>query len=425
MKKGVLSVITAVVMLCSCGADSGKTADKVSRRTANAAPQLIEGTIIDNADTSSVSEKKTTTATSAVESTVPEAQDEDFPELSFMANFYLADRDEGYLEAFKAIQRGLFNHDDEIKLPKGVVSKKERSDFFVFCTKSYYWTDNTGDSFSSYSEDDYVTSLLVEYSNSAQDELEMYNKVRERAQEIAEQACSNSDSDFEKLCYIHDTIVADCEYSYEGENVHGAYGALVDRKAVCEGYAKAFALICDMADIPCLYVSGNADNGEGSEGHAWNKVKLDGKWYNVDCTWDDPLGNDGSKIEHEYLLLSDEQISVTHSPESNTFMPAPQATDSKGDWFYRMGKVITADDDIYEILDTFISQIEPETSDTIEFKCESDEVYNKVCNEWFDNDNGEHGVFTVMRKYAVSSGSLRYSKIVEPEHRYISLTINS
>lgn len=75
---------------------------------------------------------------------------------------------------------------------------------------------------------------------------------------------------------------------------------LPDYQPVCEGYAKALQLLCHEAGIICVQQSGIANGG----GHMWAVVKLDGKWYFCDPTWDDP-GTDGSSWEYsirEYLL---------------------------------------------------------------------------------------------------------------------------
>lgn len=74
-----------------------------------------------------------------------------------------------------------------------------------------------------------------------------------------------------------------CTYGEDGSAPHTAYGALIEGKAVCDGYAEAFLLLCNAADIPCLLVSGTA---EGIP-HAWNLVFADGHWYHTDCTWSD------------------------------------------------------------------------------------------------------------------------------------------
>lgn len=120
-------------------------------------------------------------------------------------------------------------------------------------------------------------------------------------------------SDYEKLKTIHDAIVNGCAYSLEAKasparypDAYEAYGALVDGSAVCEGYAKAFKLLCDRLDIPCVLVGGNA----GGENHMWNYVRLDGAYYLVDATFDDPVG--GSPTSDYFLKGSDSTSS--HRP---------------------------------------------------------------------------------------------------------------
>ena len=112
---------------------------------------------------------------------------------------------------------------------------------------------------------------------------------------------------------IHDTIVNGTQYPANPDkathNQHQAVGALVEGKAVCDGYAKAFKYACDQKGIPCLIVVGNATNNVGDKGtHAWNYVQMeDGKWYQVDTDWDDPQtkgGNSKSVLKHDYFLTA-------------------------------------------------------------------------------------------------------------------------
>lgn len=94
---------------------------------------------------------------------------------------------------------------------------------------------------------------------------------------------------------LHDLLVQGCTYdSVAADNVksspaYSAYGALVNGKAVCQGYAQALKLLMSSAGIPSLYVSGEAANEEGSAPHAWNMAQVGGHWYYVDATFDDPV----------------------------------------------------------------------------------------------------------------------------------------
>lgn len=75
-----------------------------------------------------------------------------------------------------------------------------------------------------------------------------------------------------------------------------SFGALVQGVTVCAGYSKAFKLLCDACDIPCVLVEGTSMG----EQHMWNYVQVDGKWYGVDCTWDD--ADEDTDYTYEYFL---------------------------------------------------------------------------------------------------------------------------
>ena len=125
----------------------------------------------------------------------------------------------------------------------------------------------------------------------------------------------NGKSDYEKALYVHDALVNSLKYD-SSINSHNIYGALVEKTAVCEGYAKAFKYILDDLNIECILVSGTATNSSGkTESHMWNYIKLDGKWYGVDVTWDDPIvvGNiKNSIIRHDYFCKGSNIFNDSH-----------------------------------------------------------------------------------------------------------------
>ncbi|MBQ7408568.1 MAG: hypothetical protein IJW13_04765 [Clostridia bacterium] len=77
--------------------------------------------------------------------------------------------------------------------------------------------------------------------------------------------------------------------------MQSAYGALIDNKCVCQGYAEAYKRILDFAGIKCEVISGKIKGH--TEYHAWNMVYLEGEWHHVDVTWDS-LGDGQSSLEH-------------------------------------------------------------------------------------------------------------------------------
>ncbi len=109
---------------------------------------------------------------------------------------------------------------------------------------------------------------------------------------------------------IHDKLADEVVY-VDAAFAHEPYGALIEKQAVCEGYAEAFILICRKYGIPCVGVLGTSVNSSGNtDWHKWNLVQMeDEKWYAVDVTWDDtPF-----KIYYDYFLVGSDSIDKNYS----------------------------------------------------------------------------------------------------------------
>ena len=107
------------------------------------------------------------------------------------------------------------------------------------------------------------------------------------------------DTDYDRLKYVHDWLTHNNRYYYEFDeeivtdnytaaNQSALSALLPDLSPVCAGYAEAFKVLCDGLGIPCVLVNGWVLSGDSWGLHEWNYVKLNGKWYAVDVTWDDP-----------------------------------------------------------------------------------------------------------------------------------------
>lgn len=152
---------------------------------------------------------------------------------------------------------------------------------------------------------------------------EMNAELQKAADDIINKIPDNS-SDYEKALFVHDSIIDSTVYDLAGRDsdINGswgtAYGCLVENKAICQGYACAYKLIMDKLGIECGIVSGYGKNAR----HAWNYIRLGGRYYWVDLTWDDPLTDDGTQmINHKYCFLDDRFLN-DHTPgEGNLFIP--------------------------------------------------------------------------------------------------------
>lgn len=125
-------------------------------------------------------------------------------------------------------------------------------------------------------------------------------------------------SDYEKVVEANAWMIRNIKYDLVSYYNHSTTWAMCEPEyvletglAVCQGYAETFARIMSYYGIPCMITTSLLMN------HAWNVVQIDGHWYHVDVTWNDPLSRDANggvtntntKVWTSYLLLSDSEIS--------------------------------------------------------------------------------------------------------------------
>lgn len=176
----------------------------------------------------------------------------------------------------------------------------------------------------SYLESDTMVTIELNFKKSGTELLEAKNGFREKLEEIAALAPQNA-SAYETELFINDYLVDHCIYDKEAVEMHkenqvraneqNAYGALMEGKVVCEGYARAFQLLCMRLGLECKVVEGYAVgfNNTRKTPHIWNCVKLDGDWYHVDTTWNDSdVDSDIYTDRYYYMNLTTEEIEKDH-----------------------------------------------------------------------------------------------------------------
>ena len=153
----------------------------------------------------------------------------------------------------------------------------------------------------------------------------------EYAKVLAAGSISQTMTAEEKLRALHDTLIRQCEYDVDTAEedapdgsapAFAADGALLDHRAVCAGYGRAYAMLCDAAGIPAVYVASEQMN------HGWNAVRLDGRTWFIDCTFDDPVPDRGQYVSEEFFLVDAAQLAETHQWDR---VFCEQALDSLGE----------------------------------------------------------------------------------------------
>lgn len=201
-----------------------------------------------------------------------------------------------------AIKEGWDKHQETIDIEKYGISIDEISViYFELLNKNpkYFYVENSvGKSW--HEGESTVASITVTYLYDAAESAAMikeYNKAVDDALSSVEQSWS----DLEKVLYVNDYLAVNGEYDTTLQN-HSAYNMLVDKTAVCQGYALAFQELMNELGISCELVTSKSIN------HAWNAVQIENEWYYVDVTWNDPLKDRLGRAAHAYLLKSDDSF---------------------------------------------------------------------------------------------------------------------
>lgn len=132
--------------------------------------------------------------------------------------------------------------------------------------------------------------------------------INEKVDEIIKDVVKDEKDIKKKLELIHDYIVENTKYDRDraDRNIttfqsNTAYGVFFQGYGICSGYADAMGIFLNRYNIPNYKIA--------SENHVWNAVKIDGKWYHLDLTWDDPLTeNETDVVLHDYFLITTDKL---------------------------------------------------------------------------------------------------------------------
>ncbi len=133
------------------------------------------------------------------------------------------------------------------------------------------------------------------------------SEINFKKNELQNKLFNNNHTTQDKIRIIHDYIVENTNYDmakitnnskYESNT---AYGALIQGKAICSGYADAMAIFLTDFDVPNFKVA--------SETHVWNAVYINNNWYHLDATWDDQIDSNGNeKLIHKFFLINSSNL---------------------------------------------------------------------------------------------------------------------
>lgn len=141
-------------------------------------------------------------------------------------------------------------------------------------------------------------------------------------------------SDYARALWLHDWTLDQLEYDHS-LNWCSAESGLTRHQGTCESYQRIYSKLLNAAGIANGRITGN--------GHTWNAVKIDGKWCQMDLTWDDTSDNWYGDLDqrHLYFGLTDELMAIAHSDHTANYQKADyvyRSTDLSNNYFVRNGK---------------------------------------------------------------------------------------
>ena len=219
----------------------------------------------------------------------------------------LTDEQKGF---YKTVLSGIKNHLKEIYMPLMPTGDLIKIFSYVlldnpmifFLSSSYSHTsDSNKQQCAIIPEYKFTQNETNEYVKDIMEYLKVFDSLKDK-------------SDFDKELYVHDFCLNNFSYDYTfGDKSYSVLGLVHNKAAVCEGIAKFVKLAFDYLGVKSLVVTGEAKNpGRDSkeEGHAWNIVKLAGKTYHLDVTFDMTLKDKINR--YDYFNLSDDEVKKDH-----------------------------------------------------------------------------------------------------------------
>jgi len=169
----------------------------------------------------------------------------------------------------------------------------------------------------------------------------MLVSLERKANQIISSINKTSDDDYTLLVKLYNYLQENVKYSLVKNKAfpsHNAYGAMINGKAVCDGFSSAFSLLAEKLGFECMLATGNSAYSASSfSNHAWNIIKIKNKFYHMDVTWDARKYEDCGVHSYAYFAVSDLDMAADHKWDIKT---APACNGSDFSYYKKNGLFI-------------------------------------------------------------------------------------
>lgn len=251
----------------------------------------------------------------------------------------------------------------------------------------------------------FTGSYSISREEAEQKQVQIEDYVNQCLAEMPEDA-----DEYGKVKYIYEYLIHHTDYDAAAKDSQNICSVFLEKKSVCQGYAKATQYLLNRAGIFSTLVLGRVVGGEG---HAWNLVRIDGQYYYVDTTWGDAsyqaVGSDYPAgkiptINYDYLCVTTEQMEQTHTFDNVVELPVCTATEAN--YYVREGVYFEEWDE--ERVAKIFADSYRKGEAYVTLKCAGEAVYQKMRKTLIE----EQGIFGYLD---CQGGSVSY---VENEKQY-------
>lgn len=214
-----------------------------------------------------------------------------------------------------------------------------------------------------------------------------------------------NEDEYSTVKYLYEYLIDNTEYDKDADNNQNIRSVFLGRRSVCQGYAKAMQYMLQKVGIESFLVTGYT----GAERHAWNLVRVNGKYYYLDPTWGDAsYSYSGSEsmenevflppINYDYFLVTTSEIAKTHSFEDLVALPACESTE---DNYYVREGLYFEQYDMQQLENIFDSEAVKQ-EDYVTLKCADSQVFQEMLSEMID----ERQIFGIIKN---NEGAISYA----------------
>ncbi len=255
-------------------------------------------------------------------------------------------------------------------------------------------------------QSDAVTHITLtgKYTMEEQEREQLREEMKPVLQKVLRSA-QTLGNDYEKARYVYEYVISQTDYDQDASYNQTMCSVFLYGKSVCQGYARAAQYLLQQLGIPCVIAAGEVHDGVR---HAWDIVRVDGAWYHMDPTWGDPSYDSdedaavmGEYINYDYLLITTEEISRTHTLYQEDALP--ECTATADNYYVREGNFLEKWD--RETFKLMLAAQEQEGNNFPSVKCASREIFEEM-----KQDLVSQGHLSECLPAGRSTGRIRYTE---------------